>query len=207
MSNLQFRFLVVMLLELMFRVVVDLLMPLQVMGLKRWILLSLLRERVSLQMPLLLSVRPGRGCVNPIGRLSLKHLLAPLLEGEEFIEDYRWFLLPALPGCDLVFLSVSTMALTFVTVNVDGLRDANKRAGLLHWLSHLSASFVCLQETHFFHLLNVWNDTEGRFVLCEFSYHDLPFVCVASTLLIITLIATTVLSLFAILLIPQCLLY
>ena len=29
--------------------------------------------------------------------------------GGEFIEDYRWFLLPTLPGCDLVFLSISTM--------------------------------------------------------------------------------------------------
>ena len=29
--------------------------------------------------------------------------------GGEFIEDYRWFLLPTLPGCDLVFLSVSTI--------------------------------------------------------------------------------------------------
>ena len=105
------------------------------------------------------------------------------------------------------------MALTLVTVDVNGLRDANKRARLLHKLSHLSASFVCLQETHIsscsdgehwfssfgfqvvsspgsvrsltvvlyrpiFHLLNVWNDTEGRFVLCEFSYRDQNFrVC------------------------------
>ena len=40
------------------------------------------------------------------------------------------------------------MALNFVTLNVNGLRDANKRASLLQWLSHLSASFVCLQEVH-----------------------------------------------------------
>lgn len=40
------------------------------------------------------------------------------------------------------------MALTFVTLNANGLQDANKRASLLQWISHLSASFVCLQETH-----------------------------------------------------------
>jgi len=105
-------------------------------------------------------------------------------------------------------------ALTFVTLNINGLRDANKRAGFLQWLSHLSASFVCLQETHvsscaeaeswfssygfqvvsspgsihscgtvvlyrpIFHLLNVWNDAEGRLVLCELSFREQTFrVC------------------------------
>ena len=106
------------------------------------------------------------------------------------------------------------MALTFVTLNVNGLHDANKRASLLQWLSHFSASFVCLQEVHIsscleaenwfssysfqvvsspgsshscgtvvlyrpiFHLCNVWNDTEGRLVLYEFSFRDQTFrVC------------------------------
>ena len=37
---------------------------------------------------------------------------------------------------------------SFLSLNVNGLRDANKQAGLLQWLSHLSLDFVCLQETH-----------------------------------------------------------
>jgi len=37
---------------------------------------------------------------------------------------------------------------TFVSVNVNGLRDLNKRMSFLQWLSFLSADFVCLQETH-----------------------------------------------------------
>ena len=36
----------------------------------------------------------------------------------------------------------------FITVNVNGLRDPNKRISFLQRLSHLSADFVCLQETH-----------------------------------------------------------
>ena len=103
------------------------------------------------------------------------------------------------------------MALKFVTLNVNGLRDANKRASLLHWLSHLSALIVCLQEVQvsscsegetwflshgfevavspgsvhscgtvilycpIFHLLNVRRDSDGRFVLCEFSFQDQIF--------------------------------
>ena len=37
---------------------------------------------------------------------------------------------------------------TLVTLNVNGLRDPNKRMSLLQWLSHLSLDVVCLQETH-----------------------------------------------------------
>ena len=37
---------------------------------------------------------------------------------------------------------------SFLSLNVNGLRDANKRMGLMQWLSHLSLDFVCLQETH-----------------------------------------------------------
>ena len=40
------------------------------------------------------------------------------------------------------------MATSLVSVNVNGLRDANKRLGFLHWLSQRSPFFVCLQETH-----------------------------------------------------------
>ena len=40
------------------------------------------------------------------------------------------------------------MALTVISVNVNGLRDEHRRLGFLQWLSHLSASVVCLQETH-----------------------------------------------------------
>ena len=40
------------------------------------------------------------------------------------------------------------MAFTVISVNVIGLRDGDKRLGFLQWLSHLSPSVVCLQETH-----------------------------------------------------------
>ena len=36
----------------------------------------------------------------------------------------------------------------FVTLNVCGLRDVNKRLSLMQWLSHLCSDIVCLQETH-----------------------------------------------------------
>ena len=35
---------------------------------------------------------------------------------------------------------------TFITVNVNGLHDPNKRMSFLQWLRHLSADVVCLQE-------------------------------------------------------------
>ena len=40
------------------------------------------------------------------------------------------------------------MALTVFSVNVNGLRDGDKRLGFLQWLSHLSPWVVCLQDTH-----------------------------------------------------------
>ena len=40
------------------------------------------------------------------------------------------------------------MALNIITLNVNGLRDDNKRASFLMWLCSLSTSFVVLQETH-----------------------------------------------------------
>lgn len=36
----------------------------------------------------------------------------------------------------------------FLTLNVNGLWDANKRMAFLQWLSNLSVDFACLQETH-----------------------------------------------------------
>ena len=40
------------------------------------------------------------------------------------------------------------MDIKIITLNANGLRCANKRSSLMHWLSHLSASIICLQETH-----------------------------------------------------------
>ena len=40
------------------------------------------------------------------------------------------------------------MALTVISVNANGLGDEDRRLGFLQWLSHLSPSVVCLQETH-----------------------------------------------------------
>ena len=37
----------------------------------------------------------------------------------------------------------------FLTFNVNGLRDPNKRMAFLQWLSNLAVDFVYLQETHF----------------------------------------------------------
>ena len=42
------------------------------------------------------------------------------------------------------------MALTIISINVNGLRGPSKRAGFLHWLHSLSSipDIVCLQEAH-----------------------------------------------------------
>ena len=40
------------------------------------------------------------------------------------------------------------MALTVIAINANGLRDEDRRLGFLQWLSHLSPSVVCLQETY-----------------------------------------------------------
>ena len=49
-----------------------------------------------------------------------------------------------------LLLILITMALTILTLNVNGLRDHAKRAGLLRWLQALPSvpDVVCLQETH-----------------------------------------------------------
>ena len=46
------------------------------------------------------------------------------------------------------FLFFLIMALTIYSVNVNGLRDEDKRLAFFQWLSHLSPMVVCLQETH-----------------------------------------------------------
>ena len=40
------------------------------------------------------------------------------------------------------------MAVSLISLNVNSLRDANKRLSFLQWLSHSSPSIVGLQETH-----------------------------------------------------------
>lgn len=108
------------------------------------------------------------------------------------------------------------MALSVITLNVNGLRDSGKRAGLLQWLRSLPVNpdIVCLQETHCsserecqswflasgfesalspgsthscgcvilfrsaLSLVKSWCDSDGRFLLCEFSLRDKIFrVC------------------------------
>ena len=40
------------------------------------------------------------------------------------------------------------MAVNIATLNINGLRDVNKRMGFLHWLCHSAFDIVCLQEVH-----------------------------------------------------------
>ena len=48
----------------------------------------------------------------------------------------------------LVCKVIITMSLLLLSINVNGLRDSNKRASLFHWLHSLNPDFVCLQEVH-----------------------------------------------------------
>lgn len=42
------------------------------------------------------------------------------------------------------------MALSVLSLNVNGLRDPNKRVGLIQWLRSLpTVDVICLQETHY----------------------------------------------------------
>ena len=114
---------------------------------------------------------------------------------------------------------MSRLSLTFsfnlnvLTINANGLRMADKRAGFLQWLRSLSVivTIVCIQEVHCtslaecdswfrssgflsvvspgsvkscgcivlfrpsLSLVQSWADEEGRFLQCEFSYHDQSF--------------------------------
>ena len=40
------------------------------------------------------------------------------------------------------------MAISIATLNVNGLRDANKRMGFIQWLVCFNYDVLCLQETH-----------------------------------------------------------
>ena len=62
------------------------------------------------------------------------------------------------------------MALTIYSVNVNGLRDEDKRLAFFQWLSHLSPMVVCLQETHAvsFSELSSWVSRFGY--LCAGSF-------------------------------------
>lgn len=60
--------------------------------------------------------------------------------------------------------------MSFLTLNVNGLRDANKRAGLLQWLSQLALDFVCLQESHVI-----------SYDECNSWFSPFGFLCVASS--------------------------
>ena len=57
----------------------------------------------------------------------------------------------------------------FLTLNVNGLRDANKRVAFLQWLSYLSVDFVCLQETHVLSAdeATSWFSSHGFLAVCS----------------------------------------
>ena len=40
------------------------------------------------------------------------------------------------------------MNISFISININGLRDADKRRGFLQWLSYLAPTVVCLEGTH-----------------------------------------------------------
>ena len=62
------------------------------------------------------------------------------------------------------------MALSVISVNINGLRDADKRLSFLQWLSHLSPSVVCLQETHAISLTELSSWVSGYGYLCVGSF-------------------------------------
>ena len=92
------------------------------------------------------------------------------------------------------------MALSLVSVNITGLRYANKLLSFLRWLSHLSPSVVCQQETHALSSdeLSVWFSRFGYLCLGSFGssrscvvtilYHPLLFLIVTpSSIVVLTL--------------------
>ena len=62
------------------------------------------------------------------------------------------------------------MALTVISLNVNGLRNENRRLGFLQWLSHLSPSVVCLQETHAVSSADLQSWFSGFGFLCAGSF-------------------------------------
>ncbi len=58
------------------------------------------------------------------------------------------------------------MDLKIATLNANGLRDPNKRMGILQWLSHLAFDIVCLQEVHVISLeeCSTWFSSYGYLV-------------------------------------------
>lgn len=65
------------------------------------------------------------------------------------------------------YISLSIMR--FLTLNVNGLRDANKRITFLQWLSNLSVDFVYLQETHVRSVdeCSSWSSSFGFLAVCS----------------------------------------
>ena len=61
------------------------------------------------------------------------------------------------------------MALSVVSININGLRDRDKRAGLVQWLHSLSSlpDVVCLQECHCVSEVLFWFPSTG--LLCAVS--------------------------------------
>ena len=57
----------------------------------------------------------------------------------------------------------------FLTLNVNGLREANKRMAFLQWLSHLSVDFACLLETHVLSVeeCSSWFSSSGFLTVCS----------------------------------------
>ena len=64
---------------------------------------------------------------------------------------------------------LTLMAPSLVSVNVNGLRDADKRLSFLQWLSHHSPSVVCLQETHALSSDEQWFSRFGYLCLGSFG--------------------------------------
>ena len=93
------------------------------------------------------------------------------------------------------------MALKIATLNINGLRDANKRMSFIQWLHFVDWDVLCLQECYvtssgtipLFHLVSIVPgvghlfknsislknhsvDSEGRLVLGEFAIRELSFL-------------------------------
>ena len=62
------------------------------------------------------------------------------------------------------------MALCVISVNINGLRDADKRLSFFQWLSHLCPAVVCLQETHVISPTKLSSWVSGYGYLCAGSF-------------------------------------